>query len=237
MAGFILFKIGRASFLNPVTHPIHFVCLASPLFGLAFLLVSVLLVALVSRWTDDADREWLARAGGWVFILVVGWAALSSLVLFGPGWLVLSKQAILTYAASSGGLLALVYSLYAGYSSMTPGKPGVQSKSWNALLLKITAPLSVALVVVALSGLTSAGLNALNAQLTMWNLAQPRDTQLSLLSWVKSALVSISNCLGGGAPHSRPGGTVRSSPGLSSSDTTRTAGLMLAHRPGFWVAD
>ncbi|HEV2707316.1 MAG TPA: patatin-like phospholipase family protein, partial [Pyrinomonadaceae bacterium] len=43
-----------------------YVCFGAPLFLLLFLIAVTIFVGLASYYTTDADREWLARAGGWV---------------------------------------------------------------------------------------------------------------------------------------------------------------------------
>jgi hypothetical protein len=76
--------------------PQFLVCFAVPLFLAAFLLATTLFVGLVSLLTDDDDREWLARFAGWVLIVIVGWAVVGTVVIFGPlalGWLDVRLQA------------------------------------------------------------------------------------------------------------------------------------------------
>ena len=60
------------------------VCFAAAVILTIVLLAATVFVGLASRWTDDEDREWWARFGGWVLIAISGWAAMSVLVVFGP---------------------------------------------------------------------------------------------------------------------------------------------------------
>jgi hypothetical protein len=66
-----------------------YTCLAVPLVLLTFNVAAILAVGLTSRVTDDNDREWWARAAGWVLIVVMVWlifsAASAAIVI--AGWL------------------------------------------------------------------------------------------------------------------------------------------------------
>jgi hypothetical protein len=96
-------------------------CWGSPLYTIlaAPALVGVLLVAttvfvgLMSRWTDDEDREWWARYGGWILASGLAWMVIATLVLYGPplfdeGWKALS------IAGVSG-----IWALIVGWSGFT----------------------------------------------------------------------------------------------------------------------
>src|SRR5258706_4662625 len=45
-----------------------------------------LFIGAVSKfqWIEDEDREWWARFGAWILIIIAGWIALSAITLFGP---------------------------------------------------------------------------------------------------------------------------------------------------------
>lgn len=136
--------------LEPTYLPEFLVCFAVPLFLTAFLLATTLFVGLVSRLTDDDDREWLARFGGWVLIVIVGWALVGSFVIYGPvllSRLEPSGKAI----AGAVGVLSGVGSALLGRSPATsarngqPGRGGV-----TALLMKHATTLVVLLTLVML---------------------------------------------------------------------------------------
>jgi hypothetical protein len=80
--GFLIIMKFQA--FSPELIPGIYVCLALPLFIAAFLLAATVFVGLVSRFTDDEDREWWGRDGSWMLIVVVAWLGISSLVIFGP---------------------------------------------------------------------------------------------------------------------------------------------------------
>ncbi len=165
IGGIILWEIvlrltRNHQFLDPINHPDRFVCFASPLFLFLFLLVSaILVVGLISRYTDEADREWMARAGSWIFILAVAWAGFSSLVIYGPELMLSLKGEFQRYAAAGGGTLALLYSLYMGYSSATAANKKDKKPGWNALLLSFAAPISLLFIFAMISLGTSAIIN------------------------------------------------------------------------------
>ncbi len=65
---------------------------------------------------EDEDREWLARASAWIFIVAGGWLLLGGLVIFGP----LLYFDFGNWLAAAGGASGLV-ALLGGGSSRTPG--------------------------------------------------------------------------------------------------------------------
>ena len=67
-------------------------------------------------YVEDEDREWLARASAWVFIVIGGWAFFGGLVIFGP----LLYMALGNWLAGLGGLSGLA-SVIGGRSARTPG--------------------------------------------------------------------------------------------------------------------
>jgi patatin-like phospholipase len=143
--------------------PQFLVCFAVPLFLTAFLLATTLFVGLVSLLTDDDDREWLARFGGWVLIVIVGWAVLGTIVIFGPlalGWLGAWSQASVGAAAIASG----VASALLGRSPSTPARDGGGGGGLTAALLK-HAPMIVALVTLLL---LVVGLSILTNPLMHW---------------------------------------------------------------------
>jgi hypothetical protein len=91
-AGFAGYEISNL-FLNlDLTSPggsSLYTCLAVPLVLLTFNVAAILAVGLTSRVTDDNDREWWARAAGWVLIVMMVWlifsAASAAIVI--AGWL------------------------------------------------------------------------------------------------------------------------------------------------------
>ena len=74
-----------------------------------------LLVGLSSKLTKDEDREWLARAGGWLLVVGCGWLLLAAIGVYGPNAGQLVESAIASVV--SGWVLSLL-----GRSSGTAAK-------------------------------------------------------------------------------------------------------------------
>ena len=89
-------------------------------------------------FVEDEDREWLARASAWVFIVLCGWAFLSGLVIFGP----LLYIWLGAWLAGAGGASGLA-SLLGGKSARTPGNKKSEGKQG------LLATLGVNLIIVA----------------------------------------------------------------------------------------
>lgn len=91
------------------------VCFATPALLSAMLLAKTLFVGLFSRYSDDDDREWWARAGGWLLIAIVIWSLTSALVLFGPE-LIAETQGVIAGLGGASGLVTVLL----GHSAQTP---------------------------------------------------------------------------------------------------------------------
>jgi hypothetical protein len=67
-----------------LVHPKTYAVLAFPLLMGIFLLAQTLLVGLSSYITEDEDREWWARAGGWFIGIALAWLVFGGIVLYAP---------------------------------------------------------------------------------------------------------------------------------------------------------
>jgi Patatin-like phospholipase len=94
-----------------------YACLATPAFLLIVLLGATIYVGLssVSPKIDDEDREWWARLGAWVLIVILAWTVFTTLVIFGPLAL-WSAPKLLGSLGTVSGILAAI----AGRSAKTP---------------------------------------------------------------------------------------------------------------------
>ncbi|MEK6321256.1 MAG: patatin-like phospholipase family protein [Acidobacteriota bacterium] len=140
-----------------------FVCFALPLLLVFLLLAVTLFVGLASRRTSDEDREWLARFGAWVLIGVLVWSLASSLVIFGPYWLLKAGAWAQAAVATAGGIAGLITIIF-GRSSKTAANDSNEAEGkqspFRSLALALAAPVFVLIVLVGLS-LATSGLIAL----------------------------------------------------------------------------
>ncbi|MDT5294912.1 MAG: hypothetical protein QOJ76_1792, partial [Acidobacteriota bacterium] len=102
-------------------------------------------------YVEDEDREWMARAGAWVFIVMGGWLFFGGLVVFGP----LLYFALGKWLAGIGGASGLL-SLLGGRSARTPGnKKQEAQQSWLQVLgvnlLVVAAFVFFTCIVIAVS--------------------------------------------------------------------------------------
>lgn len=135
-----------------------YACTAAPLLLFLFLLGATLFVGLSSYYTSDSDREWLARCGAWLLIVISVRVVLFAIVLFGP---VLLLKAPAWISSSVGGVSGLV-TLLLGRSSQTKGRQDQKQKGERSVasialdkLLMVAAPVFALSILVALSHLTT----------------------------------------------------------------------------------
>jgi patatin-like phospholipase len=142
----------------------YYVCFGLPLILLLMLLAVTLFVGLASRYTSDEDREWMARFGAWILIAMLGWSAISYLVIFGPYWLMRAGAWAQTAIAAAGGASAII-TVILGRSSSTGANENQKDESKQSsvkdLILKMAAPVFMLIFLVSLSLATSALISAL----------------------------------------------------------------------------
>lgn len=157
--------------------PAAFVILAVPILLGLYLLARALFVAFASLGEKDvptpagatpaqeiaqADREWWARLSGWVLILAIAWMAGSALVILGGPYL----EKLIGFAGISGagGLSGLLTALL-GASRKTAGRrpdtPSQENSPVKEILLRLAAPLTAGLIVIALAHCNSLAAQAL----------------------------------------------------------------------------
>ena len=106
--------------IDPLHHPGLATCLAFPAVFAIYYLATVLFIGLASKQTNDEDREWWARSGAWLMIVMAAWLAASFLVIFGP--FVFHK--IGTAIVGAGGMAAGLLGSLAGASPKTGSGQG-----------------------------------------------------------------------------------------------------------------
>lgn len=137
-----------------------YVWLAPPLFMLLVLFAATLFVGLASFYTNDEDREWLARAGAWLMIAIAVWIVGCGLVIFGPlalDWL---------WGKIVGAILTVgtgAITLLGGRSAKTAAtkkkegpeeEPSLSNKVID-MVMPLAAPLFAASILILLSVATS----------------------------------------------------------------------------------
>jgi hypothetical protein len=118
--------------LNPLQ--VNYVCFAPPLILLVFLLMNFMYVFTLSRSTSTEDREWWARAAGWLLVTALACAVINAIVLWGPVGLhalFQDRSWIKKLLACLGGATGIVTALL-GHSSRTAAekKNDAQPFSW-----------------------------------------------------------------------------------------------------------
>ncbi|MEY2489518.1 MAG: hypothetical protein QOC70_1460 [Verrucomicrobiota bacterium] len=173
IGGWLLWLAAEKLFPQPLALAELYCCFAVPLYLMLFYLAITIYIGLCSRDTSDEDREWWARACGWILIAAVAWAAVSILVVFGP--LLLSW----TYSTIAAGGLAGIITMLAGLSKGIPANSKETNKaSPIALILSkgtTIAALVFAVVVLILivSGLTLLMKRVGNVLEFPWDLEAP----------------------------------------------------------------
>jgi Patatin-like phospholipase len=167
--GGVLLWVGAIKlFPQPLAVAELYCCFAIPLVVGLFLVALICFAGLSSRWTGDPDREWWARANGWLLILVAGWMVVSGLVIFGPfllGWAV---------SAITGAIAGFV-TILAGRSSAIPANKQGEKTGPVALILSkassIAAMIFIAVLVILIVMAMTSAVKAIAPDLgVIWNL-------------------------------------------------------------------
>ncbi|QWV93972.1 patatin-like phospholipase family protein [Geomonas oryzisoli] len=118
-----LLPVVLATMANP---GLFYAVVSVPMVLADYLLTGTLLVALLSRFTGDQDREWWGRAGGVTIMAGLVWAALLVIVIYGP-WLILPESHGFwkkLYLLVGGG--AGIWAALMGKNASTPAlRPGI----------------------------------------------------------------------------------------------------------------
>ncbi|MEP6764891.1 MAG: hypothetical protein ABJB66_11295, partial [Gemmatimonadaceae bacterium] len=135
---------------------------AMPLFLLLLMLSGQIYLGVASRRSNDSDREWGARFNAWIFIVVVSWAAICAIIVYGPEWFSAGYRALV--GGSIGGISGII-TLIVGGSSKTSGKAQSSeagsaisaakplSKQIADIALGLAAPIFAVALVILISSL------------------------------------------------------------------------------------
>lgn len=124
---------------------------AVPIYLVLIFLGLTLFTGVSSRFTEDEDREWWARASAWILISIVVWGAASFLVFVGPP---LTSYLVAKFILPAGGLVGILTAL-AARSANSPAKDQKDAKGIKSILMSYALPLGsiifLAFLIVALS--------------------------------------------------------------------------------------
>ena len=126
------------------------------------LVVAIVLVGAVSRFTEDQDKEWWARCGSWMLIVTTAWIAISALTLFAPLALLELGALGRTLVAAAGGTLGVATTAlgFSGKLSDFLGERrgnGSNTNGGAGRLLALLSPVAILTVGLLLTGLALAG--------------------------------------------------------------------------------
>jgi hypothetical protein len=107
-----------------------YACFAPPLLMSAFLVAATVFTGLASYHTNDADREWMGRAGGWILITMGVWTVVNGLVIFGPYGLIWLHEnyPISQIPLASTGIGSGIIALLGGRAGATSAKKADDEK-------------------------------------------------------------------------------------------------------------
>lgn len=130
-----------------------YVSLAVPVVLFAFFLQAALFVGFSSWFSEDYDREWWARAAGWVLAAGLVWVALSALTIFGP----IAIYEFPRLAASIGTITGAL-AVFGGKSSASGG-PKEEEKSGKASAFSVSLGLVATIFAVVVLAALSLGIS------------------------------------------------------------------------------
>jgi hypothetical protein len=142
-----------------------------------FLLAATALVGLLSRWTEDDDREWWSRCGAWFLIAGTAWTVFGSLVLFGP--VLLSETWLSRGLAAVGGVSGFVTVVGGWFSKLAARDRTSTQTSRGDRFMALVVPLAG----VAFAAVLAIGLSALISGLVGWLITVSGGTVGGLEQW------------------------------------------------------
>jgi len=145
-------------FADPRTN--LYACLFTPVSLLVFLLANALYLGLSSFITNDEDREWWSRAGGWMLIGITANALVNILVIFGVHWLLVDAGRWIKSLGVGGisGLITVLMGMSGGTSAQEKDKKGSSSNILSTLLQaapQLAAPVFALFLVLLLAAGTT----------------------------------------------------------------------------------
>ncbi len=132
-----------------------YVCFAVPLVMGVLFVQSALFNGLSSWFNEDYDREWWARAGGWVLVTALAWILFTGITIYGPVLIYMAPRLFASFGAVAG-----AFTVFSGKSGKTAGsgeQKEDETKSGTAMnvLLGLAAPIFVVCFLALISLITS----------------------------------------------------------------------------------
>ena len=132
-----------------------FVCFAVPLLLVIFFIQAALFVGLSSWFNEDYDREWWARAGGWVLVAGLVWIVFTGISIYGPVLIYMAPRLFAAFGTVTG-----VFTILFGKSGKTAGSSGQKEEGSNTttagnMSLALAGPIFVVCILALISLLTS----------------------------------------------------------------------------------
>jgi hypothetical protein len=132
-------------------HAAVYVCFAVPLVLAILFVQSAIFVGLSSRLNEDYDREWWARAGGWVLVTAVAWIAFTGIGIYGPVLIYLAPRIFAALGAGTG-----AFTILSGKSGKTSsGEQQKEDESKTSVATNIALGLAAPIFAVCILALIS----------------------------------------------------------------------------------
>lgn len=130
-----------------------YVVFGVPLLLVVLFLQAVVFVGAASHTNHDFDREWWARASGWVCIGALAWLALSAITIYGPVGIYHVPRALSALGGAAG-----IFAVLAGNSGKTEaGSKGKGEESTTTKATNFALALAVPIFVLYILSLISLG--------------------------------------------------------------------------------
>lgn len=142
-----------------------------------FLLAATALVGLLSRWTEDDDREWWSRCGAWFLIAGSAWTVFGALVLFGP--VLFSDVWISRGLTAVGGVSGLMAVVGGWFTKLGARDRASSQTSPRDRLMALAVPLAG----VVFAAVLAIGLSTLISGLLGWLIRRSGDPVGGLPQW------------------------------------------------------
>jgi hypothetical protein len=132
-----------------------YVCLAVPLILVILFVQAAIFVGFSSWLNEEYDREWWARAAGWVLVIAAAWIGFTGITIYGPVLIYLAPRIFAALGLGTG-----AFTILSGKSASTTGaeeQKKDESKTGAAtnIALGLAAPIFAVCILALISLITS----------------------------------------------------------------------------------